>query len=241
MRTKPASHQTDAVVFDLDGTILSVNSFRLWARHLIGGRFPHLPPWRRAALSLAAIRVLAARKAGTISHETLKWRLQRHWQKATWGDGGAVERGFVARLGDFIRPELTGVLAAVADGRIEAVLATAAAADYAEAFGRSLGFRHILATPRAREEGSPSLVGVRKRDAVLDYLVRKGWGDRPITFFTDHADDLPLILKSRTVYWFGKEEERRAMASRLPGISLLPGTRGAEFVARADMGAGGGR
>ncbi len=237
-RRAPSLPPSGAVVFDLDGTILSVNSFRLWVMHLIGGRFPHLSIWRRAALSVAALRALAVRKAGMISHETLKWRLQRQWQKAVWGDGGASERDFVSHLSNFIRPELMGVLAAVADGRIEAVMATAAAADYAEAFGNYLGFRHILATARAREEGSPSLVGVRKRDAVLNYLARKGWGDKPIVFFTDHVDDLPLILKSATVYWFGNEEERRAIAGRLPEISVLPGARGEEIVTRVDMGAG---
>ena len=228
------------VVFDLDGTVLAVNSFPLWAMAMIRGRFPRLTLWRRAAVSLMTIRALAARKAGMISHETLKWRLQRLWQEAVRGDNGAAERDFAEHLARFVRPALAGVLAAVADGRIEGVLATAAAADYAEALGRALGFRHVLATPRLREEGSPSNVGVRKRDAVLNYIERRGWSGRPILFFTDHAEDLPLILRSHTVYWFGKEDERRVMASRLQpqGIALLPGARGEEIVTRVDMGAG---
>lgn len=228
------------VVFDLDGTVLAVNSFPLWVMRMLRGRFPRLALWRRAAVSFQTARALAARKAGMISHETLKWRLQRLWQDAARGDAGAAERELVCHLVDFVRPELTSVLSAVADGRIEAVLATAAAADYAEGLGRMLGFRHILATPRQREEGSPSTVGVRKRDAVLHFLEKKGWADRPIVFFTDHAEDLPLILRSHTVYWFGKEEERRVMAARLQsqGITLLPGARGEEIVTRVNMGAG---
>jgi phosphoserine phosphatase len=81
---------------------------------------------------------------------------------------------------------------------------------------------------------------VRKRDAVLSFLDSQGWGDRPIVFFTDHVEDLPLILRSHTVFWFGKEEKRRAMAARLQprGITLLPGARGEEIVTRVNMGAG---
>ena len=227
-----------AIVFDLDGTILSINSFRLWVSQMIGGSLPGMPLPRRALLSLATLRALAARKAGMTSHETLKWTLQRHWQWATRGDGGAAEREFVQRLCGYVRPELISLLSAVADGRLEAVMATAAAADYAESFGRLLGFSHILATPRLREEGSPSTVGVRKRDAVLAHLAALGWHYRPIIFFTDHAEDLPLILRSHTVYWFGPEEERRVLAGRLRDVAILPGRRGEEVLAKIGMGTG---
>ena len=227
-----------AIVFDLDGTILSINSFRLWVSQMIGGPMPGMPLLRRAFLSLASIKALAARKAGMTSHETLKWTLQRHWQWATRGDGGAGERELVQRLCGYVRPELISLLSAVADGRLDGVMATAAAADYAEAFGKLLGFRHILATPRVREEGSPSTVGVRKRDAVLAHLAGLGWHNRPIIFFTDHVEDLPLILRSHTVYWFGSEEERRVLAGRLKDVSILPGRRGEEILAKIGMGTG---
>ncbi len=198
------------LVFDLDGTVLSVNSFPLWAMHLLRARFAHLGLVQRLGVSLRAGGVLAARKARLIGHEAFKWRLQQLWQQAVAGDGGVAERAFAQHLVSYVRPELTGVLKAVSEGRVDAVLATAAAGDYAQALGQALGFRHVLATPRDRSASTPSTVGVHKRDAVLAFLAERGWQGRPITFFTDHEDDLPLIRISHMVYWFG--ESRRSAA-----------------------------
>lgn len=195
------------VVFDLDGTVLSVNSFPLWAMHLLRGRFAHLGLVRRLGVSLRAGSVLAARKARLIGHETFKWRLQQLWQQAIAGDGGVTERSFVQQLVAYVRPELADVLKAVGEDRVDAVLATAAAGDYALALGKTLGFRHVLATPPNRSASTPSTVGVHKRDAVLAFLAERGWLGRPITLFTDHEDDRPLIRISHTVYWFGEDPQ----------------------------------
>ncbi len=220
----------ELIVLDLDGTVLSVNSFRLWVLYMMRARLPHLGWLRRFQVSFAVIARLMARKAGLIDHETLKWRLQKLWQRISSDDGGALERDFIRRLEQFVRPELAEVLKAVAAGEIDAVLATAAAGDYAYGLGRSLGFDHVLATSRTRGKGEPSNVGTHKRDAVLSFITRRGWQDRFLVLFTDHEDDLPLIRLSRTVYWFGPEGERAALERRLPGISLRPGRQGGEIL-----------
>lgn len=232
------SISSDLVIFDLDGTVLSINSFRPWAAHLLAARFPHLGRVRRLGVALAAAGALAARKSGLLDHETLKWRLQRLWQNATEEDGGAAEEAFARRLAGYVRPELAGLLQAVALGEIEAVLATAAAADYAHALGERLGFRHILATPRLRDRGTASNIGERKRDAVLDFIERRGWQRRRMILFTDHRDDLPLIRICPLVYWFGPESERTALLTELPGADLRPGSVSAEILARTRNGQG---
>lgn len=221
------------VILDLDGTVLSVNSFRLWAAHMLRARFPHLPPTGRLGIAFAAGRLLAARKAGLMGHETLKWRLQQLWRRAVAADGKTVpaaETALIDRLLSFVRPELSPVLAAVADGRMDGVLATAAVADYAHGFAHALALPHVLATPRERPVGTPSNVGPHKRDAVLGFLADRGWLERPLILFTDHEEDLPLIRVCGTVYWFGEEAERTALSALLPGTLFRPGHLGAEIV-----------
>ena len=107
------------------------------------------------------------------------------------------------------------VLELVATDRIDAVLATAAAEDYAMSLGRRLGFRHVLATASNRRHGEPANSGAQKREQVLALLDECGWHGRPIILFTDHVDDLPLMHDSTTVYWCGplRELDRAATAA----------------------------
>jgi phosphoserine phosphatase len=218
------------VIFDLDGTVLNVNSFPHWATYLLRAPFPRLGPLGRLRVTLAAASLLAARKAGLIGHEALKRQLQSIWQAATDGDGQAAGRDFARRLQRHVRPELADLLDAVAAGRIDAVLATAAAADYADELGAILGFRHVLATARDRPAGTPSNIGPHKRDAVLAFAQARGWQDRPRVLFTDHEDDLPLIEVCGTVYWFGDAVELPPLARRYPAINLRPGGQAGEIL-----------
>jgi phosphoserine phosphatase len=214
------------LILDLDGTILSLDSFRRWALYLACARFPHLGAGHRLSIACATVRALSERKMRLTGHEALKWRLQKLWQAATDGDGGASERRFVEELLGFVRPELLPVLKAVAAGEVDAVMATAAAGDYAYGLGKSLGFTHILATDPMRAAAEPSNVGERKRQAVMDLIASRGWQDRPRILFTDHEDDLPLIRICQTVYWFGSDRERSAIQRIVPGIRLHPGLSG---------------
>ncbi|HXS41096.1 MAG TPA: haloacid dehalogenase-like hydrolase [Stellaceae bacterium] len=217
------SGEIPVLIFDLDGTILAVNSFPHWAAYVARGCFPHLGLGRRARIASAAIALLGLRKLGLCDHETLKRRLQHLWQSATLDDGGACELNFIGGLSRHVRPELKPILAAVAAGKVDAVLATAAAADYADALGRSLGFADVLATPRSRRPSEPSNRGEHKRDSVMTLLRARGWQDRPRAVFTDHADDLPLIRLCQTLYWFGTARDLAAIEAMLPELRVFAG------------------
>jgi phosphoserine phosphatase len=198
-------------ILDLDGTILRTNSFPYWVLFLARAPFPGMGWRRRAKISGAVVAMLVGRKLGLIDHERFKWHLQQLWQGATGGNDMVAQR-FAERLIAHVRPEMGPVLTMVATGRIDAVMATAAPADYAQRLGRVLGFKHVIATRGTRPRGEPSNVGEQKRKAVLEFLARHGWHHRPRVVFTDHRDDLPLIGICRRVYWFGSEEDGRDIA-----------------------------
>lgn len=213
-------------ILDLDGTILSTNSFPHWVLYLMSAPFPRVGRVRRLTISGSAVAMLMQRKLKLTGHERFKWRLQKLWRTATEGDGGAGAQAFVDRMIGYIRPELSPVLAAVACGRIDAVLATAAPADYAHPLGSAVGFSHVLATASARAAGEPSNVGDRKCEAVLRFLASRGWQHRRRVLFTDHEDDLPLIGVCDDVHWFGSDRGRQVVAYALPDISIRSGFEG---------------
>ncbi len=217
------THTRAVMILDLDGTILSINSFRVWSLFMVRGRFPHLTARHRARVAAAAIGVLIRRKMGLTSHTELKCQMQTLWKTAISGDDGACEGRLIAELQQYVRPELVTTLAGIAQGKIDGVLATAAAGDYAYALGKALGFQHVLATSPTRRPTDPDNVGESKLNAVVDFLRTQAWQDRPRVLFTDHRDDLPLIKACPTVYWFGKAEEGRRIERSVPGVRLQRG------------------
>lgn len=202
----PQISDEPVAVFDLDGTVLRVNSFPHWVLFLIAGRVPGLGLRRRLLLSLRCQWLLLRRKLLRTGHDELLCRLQHAWASAAAMKRQATLARFEAALQRRVRQNLASVLDLVGTERIDAVLATAAAADYAEGLGRRLGFRHVLATLPNRRPGEPGNSGDRKRERVLEFLERQGWRNRPIVLFTDHTDDLPLMRDSSVVCWFGPAE-----------------------------------
>jgi len=211
------------MIVDLDGTLLSVNSFRIWSLFMLRGRFENLDRGSRIRLATATFAALAMRKVGLISHCRFKSRLHKLWLDAAGRDNHAGNRRLIGELRGFVREEFAEVLVAIATGKIDAVLATAAAHGYAYDLGISIGFSHVLATPLDESSMEEDNSGERKRESVFGFLDTQGWLSRPRVLFTDHADDLPLIRECQMVCWLGPAEEQASIEQKAPGVDIRRG------------------
>lgn len=209
------------LVFDLDQTILSVNSFPRWVLFLIAGNLPGIGLCRRVGLSLRVQLLLLARKLGAFGHGKLLRHLHAAWRMAAAGSGAATARGFQATLLRYLRSNLRPILTLVAAEEVDAILATAALSDYATGLGRQLGFRHMLMTPAADDPATFVNSGERKRDRVLELVQERGWVGRQLILFTDHLDDLPLIREACAVFWFGSPEDMAAADALAPDVCFV--------------------
>ena len=174
-------------IIDLDGTLLICNSFPIWAKHCL-----YIFGWRAAW-------ILFVRKILRKSHAQTKENLQKLWmQNASEQD---LEK-LITALKKKIRPEFAGILEGIKNGKIEAILATSAAAVYATALANSLGFQHAIAS----ELGKPENRAEEKAKNVLELIEKQGWQTRNKIVCTDHIEDLPLMQQSDKNFWFGSKK-----------------------------------
>lgn len=203
-----------ALIIDLDETLLSINSFRIWALYFLLKKFARLNLRKRSLLWLKAAKIFAERKVLGKNHSQTKSALQKLWVEAD--DAGALEN-MLAQLEKKIRSNMRGVMSAIANGEIDAVLATAAASQYANPFAESIGFVHVLSTGIDEKENR----GEEKSRQISEFLQKHNWENRKKIFFTDHLEDMPFMLKSDKLMWFGKPEEVTVIKSSAPDLEII--------------------
>ena len=209
------------LVFDLDGTVLRVNSFPIWVLFLLLGGVRKLRVGRQLRVAGTVIQLLILRKLGRIRHPALLRNVQELWCTATGGDDEAATGRLVGSLSRYVRSNITPVLELVSEGALDGVIATAAAEDYAVALGERLGMTNVLATRTERAPDVPENSGVHKRDRLLAWLSERGWNGRPLIFFNDHVADLPLMQESKVVCWFGSSKSLAAARQAAPGVRFV--------------------
>ncbi len=212
----PLTSKASAVlIIDLDETLITVNSFRIWADYFLFGKFNKLTLPQHYLLSVKAAKILVERKAFGRSHAQTKAALHKLWLEAD--DKNALENILIS-LERRIRPNMGDVVQLISGNKIDALLATAAASVYAEPFARRVGFSHVISTKLGQKENR----GEEKARNVQEFLVKQGWAERKKIFFTDHLEDMPFIMKSDKLMWFGKGEEIEDIKKSAAGLEIIP-------------------
>lgn len=210
-------------IFDLDGTLLSINSFPHWVRYMLLGKFQGLALKERILLSLKAAALLARRKLLKESHFAIKQKFQALWTEALKQDKDQFAlHNFCRKLAGYVRPNLKEVLTLAKQKNLPTVLATAAAGEYAIAFGNMLGFSHITTTPVFTGEKTEENIREKKRERVMALLAAENLERHQRVFFTDHEEDLPLIKESYVTFWLGGEADIAAIQKKAEPSKIIP-------------------
>lgn len=207
--------KADAVlVIDLDETLLSINSFRIWAAYFLYGKFDSLKFKKRILLRIRAGKIFLKRKLLKRSHAKTKADLHNLWIENH--DDNALEN-ILAQLEKKIRPNMLEILELITKSKRDALIATAATSLYAEKFASRIGFTNIISTRLNENENR----GEEKARRILEFIAQKKWESRKKIFFTDHLEDMPFIMKSDKLMWFGKGEEVKNIQKILPELNIV--------------------
>jgi phosphoserine phosphatase len=211
-------------VIDLDYTLLSVNSFTVWAKLMASANFSGITTCQRIHISTIVCLALIARKIHLVRHKVLRRVLQIEWEYAINKSKSFNGTQYMTReLLKHVRKEFQLALSAISMQKIDAVLATAAAGEYAYPLGKSFGFSHVIATPTYLSGGTEENSCENKRDNVVSYLKEIGWDSRQIIVATDDIADLPLIKMSNITYWFGTLCDISKIQLLVPTSVIHPG------------------
>jgi phosphoserine phosphatase len=215
------NERAPVLICDLDGTILYGNSFPLWILYLMLGRLPEFGLRTRVTLSLTVQQLLLHRRLGRIEHARLMREVQQAWHIASQGAADSAADRVPALLRRRVRPAFEPVLQQIAAGEVDAVLATAAAAEYARPLGAQLGFRHVLTTRSRLPPDGRLNHGAEKLRQVLEFLDSRQWSRRSRVLLTDHIDDLPLLRQCHAVGWFGSAEMLSRVRAATKGVRFV--------------------
>jgi|CXWL01.1.fsa_nt_gi phosphoserine phosphatase len=202
------------LIIDLDETLISINSFPLWAKYFLLGDFSNLNFYKRNILRIKAAKIFAERKILGRNHAQTKAALHKLWLKT--GDVSALEI-FLQKLEKTIRPNMRSVLELIAKNKINAVLATAATSLYAEPFANKIGFSHVISTGISEQENRSE----EKSRRAQEFLKKQSWEDKKKIFFTDHLEDMPFMLNSDKLMWFGKPDEVSVIKKSIPNLKII--------------------
>lgn len=179
--------EASCVVVDLDGTLLRGNSMREMIRFMLRESIRE----REYGTIAMIISLLALRKSGVISHRQMKYPIHRMARK--W----LLNNDRLQRLTDIlislVNREVCIKIDDLRKHGTKVVIATAAPDIYISEFLKRMGYDEFIATPLTTKLiDYKENRGENKRQNVENLSRMKGWHITHV--FTDHIDDLPLLM-----------------------------------------------
>lgn len=173
------------IAVDLDGTLVTRNTFRIFAGFL-----------RRRILQRRRIADLArygfwgaARRFNIVSHRRLKWELMKIADSTlTPEDYDTLADEIMQYLNPRVMDYVTGK---------PWVLATAASAEYVTPLTRRLDCRHVIATERPVSRRFKEYTESRGAEKLRRVQAVSDGADIEVAL-SDHPDDLPLLMAAHT-------------------------------------------
>lgn len=199
--------EREVVLFDLDGTLLSINSFKVWI--IYWGLLPFLKP----GFSLALYRILWSRLRRRMGRVAMKKAIMQAFESHRDSGKSIAERFFLELLWLFRRRTLVGRVHDEGAAGHHVVLATAAPQYYAKPLAERLGLEYLVAS-KLNDGCMRETIGEEKRQAVLELLHEHQWSPESLSvLWTDHEDDLPLAaIVRKTVLVNPDQSTLRAFA-----------------------------
>jgi HAD superfamily hydrolase (TIGR01490 family) len=205
-------------LFDLDHTLLPIDSDFTW------GEFTQRIGWTDpVAFKRRNDEFYEHYKAGTLDvHEYVRFATDAVRAQGPKAAAQAHERFMTEVIGPEIRPEALQLIETHRAAGDEVVIVTATNDFVTTPIARALGVEELIAVKLARDgdgwitgeiDGVPSLrEGKVHRVAEWLQLRGLGWDDAETTFYSDSANDLPLLEKVDHPVATNPDDRLRAMA-----------------------------
>ncbi len=200
------------IVVDLDGTLLSVNTFHKWMIFLFKKSLLKNP-----LDSVKILAIIAFRLIKVYNHKEMKYRILQI-SEATRYKKYLDE--FVDELDAHLNDE---VLQLIKENDVISVLATAAPSLYARRVADRYGFIHCVATPESSAQIWFENIKEKKRESLEKLLDSIEIKEVDIVL-SDHHDDIPIMEMAKKVYLVNASHETRTLIrqnERLQDVQTL--------------------
>lgn len=192
------------IYVDLDGTLVTCNSFHRW---LI---FTIMIGEVKYSTKLRIMLICLKRLIGNITH----WDMKREVLKIVTPNKEGRRRDddvrFAKVLFKYLNKDVLGFINLMRKNGAAVIIATAAPSNYSEVLADRLGFDGCLSTFCVGPAGGEWVenIGVNKRNSIMRDMADRCVNKDECAIITDHFDDIPSMSLVSVTVWVGKADRK---------------------------------